>query len=51
MAEQFPEHDRLPDAETEARFKRLFGNLVKKPLTPSLPNKDPSAPPSQVETG
>ena len=34
------DEDRLPDAEAEARFKRIVGNLVNTPHKPQAPRKD-----------
>ena len=34
MADKSPRDDKLPDAEAEARFKRLVGNLVNTPHKP-----------------
>jgi hypothetical protein len=41
------ESDQLPDAEADARFKRLIGNLVNTPHKPhrSQPNGDKSKQP------
>jgi len=38
MTDKFPpEDDKLPEAEADARFKRLVGNLVNTPHTPHKP--------------
>jgi len=46
MYDKIPDDDdKLPDAEAEARFKRLVGNLVNtphKPHKPKGPNGDES---------
>jgi hypothetical protein len=34
-----PEDDKLPEAEADARFKRLVGNLVNTPHKPHEPLK------------
>jgi hypothetical protein len=45
MTDQPPkDDDKLPDAEAEARFKRLVGNLVN---TPHKPHKAPDDAPSK----
>jgi len=36
--------DKLPDAEADARFKRLVGNLVNTPHKPHAPSKRDRAP-------
>jgi hypothetical protein len=43
MPETLPaqDDDKLPDAEAEARFKRLVGNLVN---TPHKPHNSPAQP-------
>lgn len=37
MADKPSTNDKLPDAEAEARFKRLVGNLVNTPHKPHKP--------------
>jgi hypothetical protein len=37
MTENSPKNDQLPEAEAEARFKRLVGNLVNTPHKPHKP--------------
>jgi hypothetical protein len=41
MTEKPPEDDKLPEAEAEARFKRLVGNLVNTPHKPHVPKDAP----------
>ena len=50
MAEQIPSQndgDKLPDAEADARFKRLVGNLVNTPHKPHKPHKPTDTPPPE----
>ncbi len=39
-----PDDDRLPEAEAEARFKRLVGNLANTPHKPHKPPRPPKQP-------
>lgn len=41
-----PEDDKLPEAEADARFQRLVGNLVN---TPHKPHKVPNPPRGRAE--
>jgi len=42
MVAKPPTTDKLPDAEADARFKRLVGNLVNTPHKPHKPKPESS---------